>query len=534
MNTATTKSGQWENQNQDPRDTEQDASKAPTLKPSPYQQALKDWTVKGKGNGIVVAVAGAGKTTALLMAANALPSLATAYAVVFNKRNAEELKAKFPRNVWCGTFHSLWMRACRANLGSNVRVDEYKTQRLIETVLPTTVVNDSRTGRPRKIVIAEYRDYIPLIKRLVGMAKNSGVGKLIEDDPITYRTFLDYYDFDIDDNINVDALIAYTQRTLKLSQEDAAIDFDDMLYLPLLNNWGIERRSFVFVDEAQDTNAVQRELVKRMVSDRGRVVFVGDPHQAIYGFRGATNDAMTVIKDEFDAHEMPLTVSYRCPKSVVAYAKSYVKHIESCEMAQEGTVLKLSYVPSAMLVPNAAIVCRTTAPLVSLALTLIGRRVACKILGRDIGQRLIERVKKTRAKTLDEVTESLEMWRQRECARSVAKKDETIAQVASDIVASLDAVISSLPGDASVEDLIAELDSLFSNSVGSVLTLCTVHKAKGLEWDKVTIIRPDLLPLTYVKKKWQKQQEKNLAYVAATRSKHTLVIVSGDEVVLEK
>ena len=49
---------------------------------------------------------------------------------------------------------------------------------------------------------------------------------------------------------------------------------------------------------------------------------VGDPSQGIYGFRGAGSDAMDLIKSEFDADELPLTVSYRCSTAVVDYASS--------------------------------------------------------------------------------------------------------------------------------------------------------------------------------------------------------------------
>ena len=62
-----------------------------------------------------------------------------------------------------------------------------------------------------------------------------------------------------------------------------------------------------------------------------------------------------------------------------------------------------------------------------------------------------------------------------------------------------------------------------------VLTLSTIHKSKGREWDRVFILgRTRYLPSPWARKEWQQLQEKNLEYVALTRAKDTLVdIVLG-------
>ena len=504
-----------------------------TFDASPFQQAYFDWIRKGKGNAQLQAVAGAGKTTTLLHGCEHMPAGTTGYAVVFNRKNADELRSKFPRHVTCGTFHSLWMRAARQHLGNGVRVDTNKTAELLLSVMPTTQYTDRRTGTQRTAIAWEYRNHASAVRKLVGLAKGAGVGPLLPDTQETYEELMDYYDIDLDEGVEQAEVIAYARRTLMLGTNERldVIDFDDMLYMPLVHGWSIEQRDFVFVDEAQDTNAVQRALVARMVKPKGRLVFVGDPHQAIYGFRGATSEAMEIIAKQFKTTALPLTVSFRCPKAVVQKAREYVAHITAHDTAAEGEV---QHVPAAQITPdlltrNTAIVCRTTAPLVQLAYRLIGRKVSCCILGRDIGVGLKSLAQKMKPTTLLHLSTALNAYLEREVERATDKGDEAKVQSVTDKVESLQALISDMPPGAGVDDLYAVVDELFADTSDGKLTLCTVHKAKGLEWDQVCIARPDLIPLPWVKKDWQVQQERNIGYVAVTRAKRKLVLLEGDK-----
>jgi superfamily I DNA/RNA helicase len=57
-----------------------------------------------------------------------------------------------------------------------------------------------------------------------------------------------------------------------------------------------------------------------------------------------------------------------------------------------------------------------------------------------------------------------------------------------------------------------------------MITLCSVHKAKGLEWNRVYILgRDSLMPSKFARQKWQMDQELNLIYVAVTRAKAELI-----------
>jgi superfamily I DNA/RNA helicase len=90
-------------------------------------------------------------------------------------------------------------------------------------------------------------------------------------------------------------------------------------------------------------------------------------------------------------------------------------------------------------------------------------------------------------------------------------------------------------GKTKVKDLIDLIYSLFSNgddarTPKNLLTLCSVHKSKGLEWDRVLILgRLDYMPSKWAKKDWMKAQETNLIYVGVTRAKETLIEVNNVE-----
>ena len=79
-------------------------------------------------------------------------------------------------------------------------------------------------------------------------------------------------------------------------------------------------------------------------------------------------------------------------------------------------------------------------------------------------------------------------------------------------------------------DMANKLDNLFSDYAdGRFVMLSTIHKAKGLEWDRVFIILPEDIPLTWKgQQDWEYQQEMNLKYVAITRAKKELYFVNLD------
>jgi superfamily I DNA/RNA helicase len=328
------------------------------------------------------------------------------------------------------------------------------------------------------------------------------------------------------------------------------IDFDDMILAPLVHKARFWQQDWVLIDEAQDTNPARRALARAMLKPGGRLIAVGDPRQAIFGFTGADADSMDLIKADFNCIELPLTVSYRCPKAVVAHAQQWVSHIEAHPTALDGVVRTM---PLTRLLEQAgavhaflddewpalskddAILCRNTKPLVELAYGLIRLGVACQVEGRDIGLGLIKLARKWRCTGLEALLGKLALYKGQECAKLAAKGKEQQAAAIEDRVETLIcmAEVCQTQGKHNITDLVSFIERLFGDTKDGdrprVLTLSTVHKSKGREWDKVYLLgRNKYMPSKWARKAWQQEQEDNLCYVAVTRAKRELIEIMVD------
>jgi DNA helicase II / ATP-dependent DNA helicase PcrA len=275
---------------------------------------------------------------------------------------------------------------------------------------------------------------------------------------------------------------------------------------------------------------VRREFARRMLRPEGRSIWIGDKNQAIYGFGGADSESMNIISDQFKPTLFPLTTTYRCSLAVVRYAREWTPAMEPRPDAPEGLVktIEAEKLLAENLRPSDAILCRNTAPLVDLALKLIRAGIGCKVEGRDIGQnlwKLAERWK--RVKTVEILSERLREYRQVQVAILKKRGKDMQAEQVADTVDSLLAIIESLPTRATLFDLKKKIEGMFGDSEAgkpqTLLTLSTIHKAKGREWPRVFWFGYNVYnPSPYATQEWEKEQEDNLMYVAATRAIDTL------------
>ncbi len=510
--------------------------------PSPYQQNFFTWVRDGRGSCILVAVAGAGKSTSIQEALALIPEERSVHVFVFNAPIAKEWKERLARlveregrpfrGVRTSTFHSAGFAAVCKRLGKRpqeVETDGRKLQKLVREWLGE----------------AEQELYGDFICKLVGFAKGEGIGALTPDAEDRWYALIQHHDLYLDaDEADEVRAVQLARELLRRSNEAAQtgfIDYDDQLYLVILWRLRLWQNDWVFVDEAQDTNPVRRAIAKLALRPGGRLVAVGDPRQAIYGFTGASHDALDLIKREFNCVELPLTVSYRCAQAVVRQAQTIVDHIEAAPTAIEGSVSHLILAEALRVLDNHDVVlCRQTAPLIELAYDLVAKGVGCAVLGRDIGTGLVNLIRKTRARWIDprnvdadtglgdgtSLIERLRAYREREVAKFTAKGEEQKAEAVTDRVACVTVVIDHLPENArTIAALVAKIEGMFSDTNG-VLMLSTIHKAKGREWRRVGVLRPDLMPSKWARQEHQYLQELNLQYVAYTRAMEELIFIT--------
>lgn len=470
---------------------------------SDKQETIFDFATNGVGNAVVIAVAGSGKTTTLAETFRRV--VGSAIFLAFGKANAEDLKG---RGVNARTFHSMVYSV----------VLRHKKQR--------DVTRDKKRELFSSAVSGDlFRLYASFSFKLVGLALQSGVGILVEDTEQTWVDIAEHHDIELDHELASFAKgIELARMLFQLNNASNLVDFDDMMYIAVADGLVLPKYDWVFVDEAQDTNAIQREIIRKIMKSSSRLIAVGDPSQAIFGFRGSDSQSIELIKSEFNAIELPLTVSYRCPKAVVEHARQWVSHIEAAPDAEEGSVTDLGRKwDMSAFKANDLVVCRFTRPIISLAYKLMRERVPAYVMGKEIGEGLVNLIKKMDARGISGLYDKLVEYTAREVEKAITKKQESKAEAIQDKSDCLYFLIDELgENECSIPGLIRVIDSLFSFKNESV-KLSTVHRAKGLEATRVFWLNPGAS--ARARQKWQQEQEDNLCYVAATRAKHELVLI---------
>lgn len=487
---------------------------------SGHQEGVFSFVESGEGSAIVEAVAGSGKTTTIVEAAKRIKPERSVLFLAFNKNIADELRSRLPTSVQAKTLNALGYRIWTRRAGKFLRVDANKTREICKNLLGE-----------------EERLLEPEIKKLVALAKSIGLvprdvrapAALVQDDDQVWLDLIAKHDIDLDAK-QVDKAIAGARFVLSVGlRQEQVIDYDDQLYLPVvMGEPPPERYDWVIVDEAQDVSPIQRALIRKVLKPGGRLLAVGDPHQAIYGFRGADSESLGRIAAEFGCVRLPLSISYRCAQNVVFYAQTVVGHIEAAPDAPEGLVECWPRWQGSDMVAGDMVVCRNVAPLISLAYALLARRVPAQVMGRDIGEGLIALIKRLKPRGLDDLVAKLEKYLAAEVEKAVTKGQEEKAEAAEDRVGSILAFISG-GSSTTVPELFRSIEELFGNKDGPRVVLSTVHKAKGLESERVFVLDPWRMPSRWARQPWQKEQEKNLMYVAYTRAKRHLVFVNIED-----
>jgi DNA helicase-2/ATP-dependent DNA helicase PcrA len=510
------------------------AVKSTRIAYSLQQSAVIDWTRDGWGSALVRARAGTGKTF-LLMAC--IPHMRGSIGVAaFNNKIAREIKSKIDDkgyNADVKTFHSYGFSAWR-RVANGVKIEGkgsknagyYKFDRIVK-------------------VLDVPEIFQAFAKRAMSYAKQSGIGIFTEfDDRDAWMNIVDHHQLgdlfqgeeDDDYDLFIDQGIEWAEACLRESNNLSmdVIDFDDMLYMPLLKNARFWQYDWLLVDEAQDTNPVRREMARRLLRRGGRAIFVGDDRQAIYGFTGADNDALDIIKKVFRTQEFPLTVTFRCAKAVVEQAKELVPDYEAAPQNIEGEVVSINEAEFdySVLQAGDAVICRNTKPLVTTAFSLIRSGIPCHVEGREIGAGLIALACRWKSiKSLAKLSERLQTYLERETEKLRKQEREVAIGILEDKVQTLQALIGFVGIDKDISDLKARIEEMFADTPEGFppnrVTLLTAHRSKGLEYDNVYLLGVNkYMPSPFAKKPWQRQQEDNLIYVAITRAIKKLTFIN--------
>jgi DNA helicase-2/ATP-dependent DNA helicase PcrA len=485
-----------------------------SLKPTEEQERIFLFIRKRPENVLIKAYAGAGKTSTVVEAVKLLPKDKSIMFLAFNKHIQEELKTKLPEHVRCYTTYGLGTSAIKRKYGDKIQFDEFKADKIILKKSKSWDLHDEFKSQEK------IDFYLNSIKKLCNLCR---LTLTVKPEYIPY--IADRYEIN---NLSKPQDIKRVLKILdEMSSNRETFDFTDMVYLPAIDNsiWMFPQ-DYVFVDEVQDVNRCQIKMIEKILKrDKktgkilGRLITVGDFFQGIYGFNAADEKSFEWFEKFPNTKTLPLSHSFRCAKNIIIEAQKLVPDIKALDNAPDGIVREGDVLSEAE--SGDFVLCRTTMPLVKLFFLFLLQHKKAIVKGSDIGVHLIELI--GNIKTLDELKifweQELINFRQDLKSKGVLNPFEHSGYVALEDKVSTLLFLAKISTD--IEDLKTKIRTIFTDEIKGIC-LSTVHKAKGLEANRVFIVRPDLLPLKAVKG-WQQIQETNLQYVAITRAKTELI-----------
>lgn len=477
-----------------------------TFTPTPEQLAVIGATVDTEANLLISALAGAAKTSTLILVAQALPTTPI-LCLAFNKKIADEMTKRLPSNCTAKTLNGLGHGVWGDAIGRRLTIETSKVYDLLTSELASASVET------RKAVDDQFTD----ILRTIDFGKACG---WIPDDfsrpPFKAKPLLSDLEFfakieEKYDDLIIELITRVTCKSLDLAFQGIC-DFNDQILMPTLFHGAFPRFPLVLVDEAQDLSALNHAMLRKIV--KKRLIAVGDPNQAIYGFRGAHEESMDLLRKEFSMTELNLTVSFRCPVEVVKHAQWRAPSMQAPDWAKPGSVTTLSTWTVNDVPDNAAVICRNNAPLFSTAVKLLKSGRPAELYGNDIGKGLLKVMTKLgqRNMKIDEARLALARWH-------VDKKAKTKSPGHSALRDRVECIEIFLSHGETLGDAMAYAQHLF-NSRGPT-KLMTVHKSKGLEFPNVLILDEHLIS--------DRAQDPNVRYVAITRTQEALTYINSED-----
>lgn len=500
--------------------------------PSEYQQEIFDFVRHGAGNGVIKAVAGSGKTTTIVSAMQLVPKKMKCLFIAFNKSIVEELQTRLSSysNCTVKTIHSLGFIIVKRNLGAHITVDEFKYRTYIKAnINELTSINPEETRLSPKAI----REYVDNITKLVDFARFNcaQTSAEVRNVAIKYGIPLSYDECDV------------AVKCLEWGKNNTdTVDYTDMVWLPYelsLRPMGCQF-DWIFADEVQDFSNMAVELFFRCFKRGTRFICVGDTNQAINMFAGSSVDAFDTLCEYPNTKMFSLPVTYRCAKNIVKIAQMFSPETTARPDAPEGLILYNCR--TSVLNKGDMVLCRSRAPLMRLYVKLLKLGKPCYIKGQEMGRDLLNLIEMV-DDSIILLNPSLEsdglfirlyeyMLDERDklmLNHGLDADDATLSSHVMSIYDSISSLIALSAWKSTRAELIQRINNMFDEDNNGVC-LSTIHKAKGLEAERVFILCNSTMPSSLAKQEWEITQERNLQYVAYTRPKNVLGFVSEKEI----
>ena len=520
---------------------------------SDEQEAIWACMLDGTEHIVVNAGPGTGKTYSMVQGCLRVPKSTRVRGVAFNKHIAVEMSGKLAasgcNNAQFSTCHSMGYSVLRNAFRAIGKPDTSKMKDIFERLSP-----EPQYGK------AEWRRTLNLAAKLAGFVKNylidyRGASLYSEMERLADHHCLDfksdgggtyYRSSNAKPVADLRDAVDLLPRALDRCKEMAGsiIDYDDMVWLPIVLDLPFETCDMLIGDEQQDSNAVQHEFIMR-AGKGARIVVVGDKHQAIYGFRGAHNASMEVLTEALrntpqGVREFPLTITRRCPKLHVMMAQQLYPEIQYVEDAPLGVIETVDADKAHLAMkPGDLVLCRVNKEVISCAYKLMKSGVRPHIKGRDFGKGVLSFLESLTKRagemfyngsvvslpSMENMVKALDAYQQEELDKLIPLGDKAEGRI-ENLCDKCSCMSELMANAASVSELRANVTKMFGLDSDDepracdVVTLGTVHRTKGLEAARVFVLAPELIPHPAARKAHELIQEKNLAWVACTRAKY--------------
>lgn len=543
------------------------------FKPSTYQQDILDFFLNNpQSNMLVNALAGSGKSTTACMLSE--HSKTSDLYIAFNASVVEEFKKKIKNpKTKVMTMHSLAYSIMLYNVEQESKDSGEKPKGFGSQRSKRTVSLDN--FKPHKILDEEitkrYGRYIEFAKRvflkdnyvnlynlcrltLTDMSSNKDVSRLIDD----HVLFLYYGDegYSAPDISEITSTLKILDtKSRQQFETQGVIDFTDMLWITFnklkYDNWEVPYWALytnIYCDEVQDFSNIQLNFLKFIKRTKGRYVFIGDFHQAIYNFAGANAQAFNQIPKMFAPVEtFDLPICYRCAKSHLSRVnREYGIPILPCDDAPMGFVKTIDknkiseYAKAGDMVISrknkwiAEVVldlARNGTPIFIEDKEMVGaiKRQILSSKCTSVGtlEKFLQKVISNYNKKLFEIVSKnvREGGHEEERLEAVAETNSKIDNT-SFLLEILEGYLENHASSDSVSKFSNFIDKLLNTTPSpNCVRLCSIHKAKGLEATNVFVLNEAKINYDFRNSKEQNIQEKNLSYIATTRAKEGLYLV---------
>jgi len=476
----------------------------PQMKPTNEQQKILN------ADGRVVKInarAGTGKTATLLMIAQENPNKRILY-LVFNNRNRQEAKRKFPDNVDIHTIHSFALSA----LGSNF--DGF------EAVRPSHYLNNFRANKETLATLTS--DFIVFFLNSAYRKPDLAI------DPFKNKLTDELREIFTRSQNDIAEISRASLNSWYKTKKDCPHDF--YLKLSHLENKfqsKLAKYDLVLVDEGQDLSPIMIDVLSAY---RGRINIVGDSHQQIYSFRYAVDAMQNFTHDEL--HE--LTLSFRFGVQIAALTSEFINNgKEDHDFTISGVPGKKSKVyfydslRSIENRPEAAILCRTNFSLFKNAIMLKTKKRSFRF-ERDITGELLRTLNvywlsiNEKSKVKDDLIRSFDSLKEMEAYASTINDFQLLK-----IVELVNVYNREFP--EIVFEFLEQCREKRDSQDRSAVILSTIHAAKGQEYETVIIDEDVISRLEGSNSNGSCNylEEINVAYVGITRAKKILYLPAG-------